>query len=222
MSPASRGDARRLLPSAHAGRLLVLAVALAVAAIAPNAASAKGINSVFIFPPSPTGANGWYTVSPTASLVFDVDGFTGSDSGDYTERAVSATNCTEAASLPTFPTLNSFGVSLSLPPGFQGMTALICEINYTRQDRIPPCFFTCTLGPEHSIGSEQFAVAVKVDSVAPYNVTPHPASAANANGWYRTPVNVSWSGQDATSGIQVCNSGPPWGPPGGLNIGPPD
>jgi hypothetical protein len=33
---------------------------------------------------------------------------------------------------------------------------------------------------------------------------PSPDRSPNANGWYRSPVTVTWNGSDATSGIASC------------------
>jgi hypothetical protein len=44
---------------------------------------------------------------------------------------------------------------------------------------------------------------LKYDSTPPV-FAPSPDRAPNANGWYRSPVTVSWNGSDKTSGIASC------------------
>jgi hypothetical protein len=52
--------------------------------------------------------------------------------------------------------------------------------------------------------SSSDSVVLHYDATAPGTVaTPSPAP--NANGWLRSPVTVSWSGTDATSGIASCH-----------------
>src|SRR5438270_501841 len=47
---------------------------------------------------------------------------------------------------------------------------------------------------------------VKIDATAPTSVSAAPNRSADANGWYRNPVTINWSGSDATSGIASCTS----------------
>jgi large repetitive protein len=46
---------------------------------------------------------------------------------------------------------------------------------------------------------------LKYDATAP-QVTAAPGRAANANGWYNAPLSVSFTGGDATSGVDSCES----------------
>jgi hypothetical protein len=55
-------------------------------------------------------------------------------------------------------------------------------------------------------------VTIKIDRTAPSGVVAAPARPPDANGWYRQPVNVSWSGKDAMSGIASCTSATHAGP----------
>ena len=53
--------------------------------------------------------------------------------------------------------------------------------------------------------SSSDSVVVSYDSTAPAtHATPSPAP--NANGWLRSPLTVSWSGVDPTSGIASCHA----------------
>lgn len=45
---------------------------------------------------------------------------------------------------------------------------------------------------------------VRVDKTAPTVLPPTPARSADANGWYRAPVDVTFRGTDETSGIRSC------------------
>src|SRR5207248_8049193 len=47
---------------------------------------------------------------------------------------------------------------------------------------------------------------VKIDATAPTGIGAAPARSADANGWYRNPVTINWTGSDATSGIASCTS----------------
>jgi len=61
----------------------------------------------------------------------------------------------------------------------------------------------------------------KIDKTAPVNVSGTLARLADLNGWYNAPVNYSFSGTDATSGIGLngCSSGTYSGPDGtGLTV----
>jgi large repetitive protein len=61
---------------------------------------------------------------------------------------------------------------------------------------------SCT---DNADNSSSDSVVLHYDATAPdVNATPSPAP--NANGWLRSPVTVSWSGIDATSGIASCSS----------------
>ena len=60
---------------------------------------------------------------------------------------------------------------------------------------------SCT---DNAGNSSSDSVVLHYDATAPATVaTPSPAP--NANGWLRSPVTVSWSGTDATSGIASCH-----------------
>jgi hypothetical protein len=58
-----------------------------------------------------------------------------------------------------------------------------------------------------------FQTAVlKIDRDPPTAVSANFARAPDLNGWYNHPVSVSWSGQDATSGIAGCSTSAYQGP----------
>lgn len=56
-------------------------------------------------------------------------------------------------------------------------------------------------------GTSEESVTIKRDATAPASVAGSPDRAPNSNGWYNSPVSVTFSGEDATSGIANCSSG---------------
>jgi hypothetical protein len=63
--------------------------------------------------------------------------------------------------------------------------------------------------------SNSAAFGLKYDSSPPV-FAPSPDRGPNANGWYRSPVTITWNGSDATSGLASCpNSSTYSGPDGG-------
>src|SRR5439155_924389 len=60
---------------------------------------------------------------------------------------------------------------------------------------------------------------LKYDSTPPV-FAPGPDRAPNANGWYRSPVTVSWNGSDTTSGIASCPSSATYSAPDSAGTAP--
>jgi hypothetical protein len=56
--------------------------------------------------------------------------------------------------------------------------------------------------------------AFKYDATGPTNVSGAPVRPADHNGWYTSPVNIDFSGEDATSNIDSCSTVPYNGPDG--------
>ena len=56
------------------------------------------------------------------------------------------------------------------------------------------------------------AGAAKIDKDPPTGVTGAPSRGADSNGWYTSPVTVSFSGSDGVSGIKSCSSATYSGP----------
>jgi hypothetical protein len=61
---------------------------------------------------------------------------------------------------------------------------------------------TCT---DQAGNSASASFGLKYDATAPV-LAPSPDRAPNPNGWYRSPVTVTWNGSDTTSGIASCPS----------------
>jgi hypothetical protein len=77
--------------------------------------------------------------------------------------------------------------------------------------------FTCTA--TSSGGTNLQSVTIMRDATAPTGVAGAFARGADANGWYNAPVDVTFSGTDATSGVASCTSATYSGPDGtGLTV----
>ncbi len=65
--------------------------------------------------------------------------------------------------------------------------------------------YTCTA--TSAGGESQESIIIKRDVTKPTNVAGAPVrTPADHNGWYNSPVNIAFSGQDATSGIDSCST----------------
>jgi hypothetical protein len=62
---------------------------------------------------------------------------------------------------------------------------------------------TCRDRAGNTSGAGSFTL--KYDATAP-EVTASPSRAPNANGWYNSPLTVSFSASDATSGVEACSA----------------
>ena len=71
---------------------------------------------------------------------------------------------------------------------------------------------TCSV--TYSSGTVSTTITIKRDATPP-TVSAAAGRAADQNGWYNRPVQVSFAGQDATSGIASCSSPTYGGPDGG-------
>ena len=75
---------------------------------------------------------------------------------------------------------------------------------------------TCT---DQAGNSASASFALKYDSTPPV-FAPSPDRSPNTNGWYRSPVTVTWNGSDATSGIASCPSSETYSGPDSANAAP--
>jgi hypothetical protein len=71
---------------------------------------------------------------------------------------------------------------------------------------------SCTDYAGNSTGA---SISLDYDSTAPSNVAGTPARPADSNGWFNHPVGITFSGDDTTSGIDVCTSSSYDGPDNG-------
>jgi hypothetical protein len=56
------------------------------------------------------------------------------------------------------------------------------------------------------------SVTIRLDGTPPVVTSATPSRGPDANGWYRSPLQISFSGSDATSGVLGCSSGTYSGP----------
>ncbi len=215
---------------ALARTLILVVMVAALAAVTTGSASAIG-PAGSNFPP-PNGLNGWYiATSVPGQMIYDVDGFAQPpiNSGDYDEQMSNAI-CTAS---PGGTVVGSHGPASSnahVPVTVSGDTSpagtvVTCLADYDRR------FYSCVLfvcfptGPFLPFASNVVNQhTLKIDSSPPVSVTALHAPPNGANGWYRSPVGVSFNGFDPNSGLNfACRSGAPFGPGGiGQSIGPAD
>src|SRR4029453_65559 len=65
---------------------------------------------------------------------------------------------------------------------------------------------TCTDQAGNTSAPLALPAAIQFDATPPTAVQSIPARGPDHNGWYTTPVAITWSGSDATSGIAGCSS----------------
>jgi large repetitive protein len=65
---------------------------------------------------------------------------------------------------------------------------------------------TCTDQAGNTSAPLALPAAIQFDATPPTAVQGIPARGPDHNGWYTTPVAITWSGSDATSGIAGCSS----------------
>ena len=205
-----------------------------VAAVVVAAVGAAGVGAQGVGPsnfPSPNGLNGWYTypvISGSFSFfVAGLDGYYKEEDGTFDERLTGIT-CSGGPNLiytpftgpPFIPGSPSIpvqqGVSIS---GDSASAGVGCTASYERWYYDDCHSFLgiryCNIeGPWVSAGTRSDFRTFKMDSTPPFNLVVHASSSPNANGWYRSPVTFTVSGQDATSGILNCGIGNfPWTTP---------
>jgi len=97
-------------------------------------------------------------------------------------------------------------VTWSFDPGSTGSSG--CGSS-TVTDDTGGAVFTCSL--VYPQGTTSASVTVRKDS-SPPSVSGNPARGPDTNGWYTSPVDVSFSGDGGPSGISSCSSGTYSGP----------
>ena len=97
----------------------------------------------------------------------------------------------------------------SLSIGFQGSDPIsgvesCSQVTYAGPDSaVAAVSGSCADRAGNRSASSQFGL--KFDATAP-QVTASPARAADANGWYNRPLGVSFTGSDATAGVESCDA----------------
>jgi hypothetical protein len=84
-----------------------------------------------------------------------------------------------------------------------------CDSFRFTQDGLHPR--TCLVSNDN-LNWTPFPVTVRVDKAAPVVTGAAASRGADTNGWYRTPVEIRFFGDDATSGVVGCSSGTYSGP----------
>lgn len=171
---------------------------------------AKGVDSVFF--PDPF-AGGWYPVPVTGQFVFDVEPASPPAPGAYLERIVAIQCAGVNFSHPPLPrtadtpvTVQTLGSSVSVMG-----TNVSCTAFYERAAAECFPFIGCVgFGSFEPAGTAVASTVVKIDTSAPL-VQAHPSAPPNANGWYRLPGTVTWTGVDILSGIYDCETAVPFG-----------
>src|SRR4051812_21265443 len=103
-------------------------------------------------------------------------------------------------------------VTLRWAVGPEGLTSSSgCEPATVLSDDTPGLTKTCRATYDSGV-TMAADVVVKIDKTPPTAVRAVTDAAANEHGWFARPVQVTWTGSDATSGIADCTSTPYAGP----------
>jgi Bacterial Ig-like domain len=116
------------------------------------------------------------------------------------------------------------------PPDANGWYNHAVTVAFTSSDSAATCTSAPYSGPDSGSASvtgtctdpannsAEATFALKYDATAPTNVTGAPTGIPT-NGWYTSPVLVTFAGSDATSGIQSCTAATYSGPDGtGISV----
>jgi hypothetical protein len=98
-------------------------------------------------------------------------------------------------------------LSWSLPAGTTDSQN--CDVKTFRTDGVSG--WTCSVSVNGGPLAPSTAL-IHIDKVAPTIAGVAPSRGADTNGWYRSPVEVRFFGNDVTSGVQGCSSGTYSGP----------
>jgi hypothetical protein len=210
---------------------------LAAGAVVVHPAFAAGVTVTYTVTAGTPGNNGWYLSDVTAQL-----GVTGATNSScplvktFTSSSDSLDcNATDGTSTVSFhlqfkidkdaPVVT--GASADRSPNGNGWYNAPVNVTFTGTDAtsgIASCTQSTYGGPDSGgtavsgtctdvAGnvSAPFAFNLKYDSTPPA-VSGSPARGPDANGWYRSPVAVSFGGSDSTSGVDSCTSATYGGP----------
>jgi hypothetical protein len=220
-------------------RIIVLKLVglLAAVAVVAHPAFAAGVTVTYTITAGTAGNNGWFLSDVTAQL--SVAGATNTTCPvvkTFTSSSDSLDcNATDGTSTVSFhlqfkidkdaPIVT--GASPDRAPNGNGWYNAPLNVTFTGTDAtsgIASCAQTPYGGPDSGTAavsgtctdvagntSAPFNFSLKYDSTPP-SVGGSPARGPDANGWYRSPVAVSFGGSDATSGIDSCSSASYGGP----------
>jgi hypothetical protein len=119
------------------------------------------------------------------------------------------------------PSAAADSISYSITSGVQGNNGWYRSAVSVQINASPPttCPTTATFASSSAVvdctwgsNSVPFHLQFKIDTDAPVVKAATPDRGPDANGWYTHPVNVTFSGTDATSGLAGCTSGTYSGP----------
>jgi large repetitive protein len=179
--------------------------------------------------------NGSDSTSGVAGCSTDLN-YSGPDSGSAAPNGTCTDNAGNVGS-KTFPlkydsTSPVFAPSPDRAPNANGWYRSPVSVSWNGSDKtsgIASCPNSATYnGPDNagaSLGatctdqagnSASASFALKYDSTPPV-FAPSPDRSPNANGWYRSPVTVTWNGSDATSGIASCPNSATYSTPDSAN-----
>jgi hypothetical protein len=219
---------------------LAAAIAASAALVAAPHASASGPSVTYSVTSGTSGSNGWYTSDVTATI--NVSGANDStcpavktfrSSSDSLQCTATDGTSTVSFSLQfkidkDAPTVS--GASADRQPDANGWYNHALSITFSGSDAtsgIASCSVVPYSGPDSSSASvtgtcrdnagnvsAPGSFSLKYDGTAP-TVTATPARAPDAGGWYNHPLDVGFSGSDATSGIGSCSGTATYSSPDG-------
>jgi hypothetical protein len=99
-------------------------------------------------------------------------------------------------------------VTVSWSVDFRGLppvTSTGCEPAVRLASDTPAATLTCTAENADGVTTAR-TKPIKIDQTPPVVTATTPDRAPDTNGWYRSPVGITWAGTDATSGIAACTS----------------
>jgi hypothetical protein len=217
-------------PEGGGVRRLAIALVVALAVIVAPSAVADGPVVTYTITAGTAGDNGWYKSAVTVKL--DVTGnVTGSTCPlVYTFKSSSDNlNCTATDGTATTQFSLHFNIDTDAPTvasasvdrpadsnGWYNHPVTVTFVGSDATSGIASCTSVTYSGPDSgtaSVGgvckdkagntSNAAAFAIKYDSTPP-TVTASPARAPDDNDWYSRPVQFTFTGTDATSGIASC------------------
>ena len=212
-------------------------VASALIVLTPSASAALSFS--YTVTAGTPGTNGWYVSDVTASLSIQGATDTTCPIVKTFRSNADVLDCTATDGSATIPIHLQFKIDKDAPvvtggsadrsPNASGWYNAPVSVSFAGKDAtsgIASCQGGSYSGPDSggasvsgtcrdvagNVASGSFGL--KYDATAP-GVTPAPARAPDANGWYNHALAVAFSGSDATSGVASCTSASYGGPDNG-------
>jgi len=220
----------------RAAVLKVLGI-LVAGAVVVRPALAAGVTITYSVTSGTPGSNGWYVSDVTAQIQPSNATDTSCPAVKTFRSSSDSLDCTATDGTSTVAFHLQFkidkvapsvtGASADRAPNGNGWYNAPVTVTFAGTDAtsgIASCAQTTYGGPDSASASvtgtcadvagnvsAPFTFNLKYDSTPP-TVSGSPARGPDANGWYRSPVVVAFSGSDATSGIDSCTSASYSGP----------